>query len=461
VSEPDKQLGLYTDLYEVRMAESYFARGMTGEATFSLYIRPTPERPWFVALGVDRVLAFLDDFTYGDDELAYLRSVGVGEPAIDGLRDLELRGEICAVPDGTVVLAGEPILEFTGPLPVGQLIETAVINLVQLSTLVATKAARTVLAAQGRPLVEFGFRRAQGLETGIEASRAAYLAGVWSTSNLEAGRRYGIPVVGTMAHAFVQAFSGSGGTPEPPADELTAFRAFAEDHPDGCVLLVDTYDVAQGVRNAIVVGEELRARGKELRGIRLDSGDLAALARTARRLLDDAGLRDVTIFASGGLDECDIARLIEAAAPIDAFGVGTDLVTSSDRPALDISYKLVAYEGRGVVKLSAGKRTLPGAKQVFRSGSPERDVLALRDERLDGDPLLRPVWRDGSVLDPTDLGTIRRRIATQLAALPSAWTDVLDPIGPQGPQVSERLSLASRSASAGPEPGQRRSRSEP
>jgi nicotinate phosphoribosyltransferase len=438
MSDGARNLGLYTDLYEVRMVESYLARGMTGEATFSLYIRPTPERPWFVALGTDRVMRFLEDFRYGDEEIGYLRDNGISERTLGYLCDLVLTGEIRSAPEGTVVLAGEPILEFTGPLPVGQLIETAVINVVQLSTLVATKAARSVLAAGGRPLVDFGFRRAQGLETGVEASRAAYIAGVSSTSNLEAGRRYGIPVVGTMAHAFVQAFG----------DELTALRAFADDHPDDCVLLVDTYDTVQGVRNAIVVADELRARGKRLRGIRLDSGDLAGLSRAARELLDRAGLGDVTIFASGGLDERDIAALVRQEAPIDAFGVGTDMVVSRDRPALDISYKLVAYEGRGVVKLSTGKRTLPGAKQVFRSGSPSRDVLALADEGLDGEPLLRPSWRDGAVLASDDLGGARARVASQLAALPPAWTDVLDPIAPQAPEVSQRLRDAATDATS-------------
>lgn len=433
-----RDLGLYTDLYEVRMAESYFARGMEGDATFSLYIRPTPQRPWFVALGVDRVLAFLDRFGYGDDELAYLRSVGVGEAALEQLQALDVRGEIVAVPDGTVVLAGEPILEFTGPLPVGQLIETAVINLVQFSTLIATKASRSVIAAEGRPLVDFGLRRAQGLETGVEASRAAYIAGLSSTSNLEAGRRYGIPVVGTMAHAFVQSFT----------DELAAFRAFAEDHPDDCVLLVDTYDTQTGVRNAIVVAREMQARRDRLRGIRLDSGDLDALARSARRLLDDAGFADVTIFASGGLDECDVARLVRGDAPIDAFGVGTDLVVSMDRPAVDISYKLVAYEGRGVVKLSAGKRTLPGAKQVFRRGSPEQDVLALRAEHLDGEPLLRAVWRDGETLERDDVERMRERVTRELAALPPSWTDVLDPIEPRAPEVSAALRAAATDATS-------------
>src|SRR5439155_10834675 len=230
----------------------------------------------------------------------------------------------------------------------------------------------------GRPVVDFGFRRAHGLETGIEAALAAYVGGGLQTSNVEAGRRFGIGVVGTMAHSFVQAFER----------EIDAFRAFSEDQADNTILLVDTYDTIEGVRNAIAV-----ARERPVRGIRLDSGDIASLARTARTMLDDAGLRDVRIFASGGLDETRILSFGDA--PIDAFGVGTDLVVSADRPAADIAFKLVAYDGRPVAKFSTGKASLPGAKQVFRSGDPESDVLALRDERLDGEPLLRPVWRDG------------------------------------------------------------------
>jgi nicotinate phosphoribosyltransferase len=417
------------------MVESYLARGMTGEATFSLYIRPTPERPWFVALGVGRVVEFLSSFGYGPEELAYLRRIGVGEPTLGWLGDLDVRGEMWAVPEGTVVLANEPILEVTGPLPVVQLIETAVINLVQLSTLVATKAARIVLAAGGRPLTDFGFRRAQGLETGVEASRAAYAGGVASTSNLEAGRRFGIPVVGTMAHAFVQAYE----------HEIDAFRTFAADHPHDCVLLVDTYDTIAGVRNAIVVARELQARGGRIRGIRIDSGDLAVLSREARALLDDAGLRDVVIFVSGGLDERDIASLAAAGAPIDAYGVGTDLVVSMDRPAVDIVYKLVSYAGRPVAKHSAGKATLPGAKQVFRRDGPAGDVLALRDEHLDGEPLLRPVWRDGDALSSFGLDEARSRTGAELDALPAAWKDPQTHTEPPTPQLSDALrELAAR-----------------
>ncbi len=402
-----QRAGLFTDLYELRMVESYVRRDMTAPATFSLYIRPTPERPWFVALGVHRVLELLDRFRYGPEELEYLRGVGIGEQTLDWLRSYAFTGVVWAVPDGTVVLANEPIVEVTAPLPVAQLVETAVINLVQLPTLVATKAARVALAAGGRPVVDFGFRRAHGLETGVEAAFAAYVGGGLSTSNVEAGKRYGLPVVGTMAHSFVQAF----------ATELDAFRAYAEDHPDGTILLVDTYDTVDGVRNAVVVADELSQRGSQLRGIRLDSGDLGELSRIARRMLDDAGHTAVQIFASGGLDEFRIAELADGGAPIDAYGVGTDLVVSTDRPAVDIVYKLVEYDGRPVAKFSPGKETFPGAKQVFRSGSPENDVLGLRTESLPGTPLLSQVWHGG-----LDVAEARDRASADVAELPSAWT---------------------------------------
>lgn len=388
------------------MVESYLRHGMTAPATFSLYIRPTPERPWFVALGVHRVIELFESFRYGPDEIAYLRSIGVDDEAREWFASFEPSGELWAVEDGTIVLADEPILEMTAPLPVAQILETAIINVVQLPTLVATKAARIALAAGGRPVVDFGFRRAQGLETGVEAALAAYVGGGLATSNLEAGRRYGIPVVGTMAHSFVQAH----------VRELDAFRSFALDHPGDTVLLVDTYDVIEGVRNAIIVADEMRSRGARLRGIRIDSGDLRELCSTARRMLDDAGLPDVQIVASGGLDETRIAELVGAGVPVDAFGVGTHLVVSSDRPALDIAYKLVSYDGRDVAKLSAGKATFPGAKQVFRG--PSEDILALRDESHPGVPLLSPSWREGMALRDFDLEAIRERVANGLHELP-------------------------------------------
>jgi nicotinate phosphoribosyltransferase len=404
-SYPSPVTGLLTDLYELRMAESYLRRGMREDATFSLYIRPTHERPWFVALGIERVLEFIETYRFEPDELAYLATIGFSDAALDAFAKLECCGEVFAVEDGTVVLADEPIVEVTAPLPLAQLWETAIINLVQYPTLVATKAARVAFAAEGRPVVDFGFRRAHGIQTGIEAAYAAYVGGGLSTSNVEAGRRYGIPVVGTMAHAFIQSH----------ATQLDAFRAWATDHPDNVTLLVDTYDTLAGVRDAIVLAGE----GHDVRGVRLDSGDLVALSKAARDLLDEADLERVQIFASGGLDEYKIAELVRSGAAIDAFGVGTDLVVSGDRPAAEIAYKLVSYAGRDVVKSSLGKESLAGAKQIFRRGDPTQDVLALRDESFEGQPLLKPVWRDGERLCRFDLSTARERASAELAAIPT------------------------------------------
>jgi nicotinate phosphoribosyltransferase len=404
-------LGLCTDLYELRMVESYLKRDMTATATFSLFIRPSTARPWYVALGVERVLELLGSFGFGPEELAELERLGIDATVRDVLAELDLaRGEVWSVAEGEVVLAQEPILEVSAPMPVAQLLETAVMNLVQYPTLVATKAARCALVAGGRRLADFGFRRAHGIETGIEAAFAAYLGGGFATSNVEAGRRYGIPTTGTMAHSYVQAFP----------DERAAFRSFASDHPEHSVLLVDTYDTIEGVRRAIEVCQEI---GTAPRGIRLDSGDLGDLATEARQLLDDAGFEDAGIIASGGLDEVEIHRLVTAGAPIDGFGVGTALTVSQDHPGLDIVYKLVEYDGRPVAKFSGDKSTFPGAKQVFRPDQAiTGDVLSRRHVHEPGQPLLRPAWRDGQrLLEPLDLAAVRERIRARLSTLPDDW----------------------------------------
>ena len=413
--------GLLTDLYELRMVESYLRAGMTQDATFSLYIRPAIQRPWFVALGVFRVLELLESFRYGPEEIGYLRAIGFRDQTLEYLGSLPEPADIWGVEDGTVVLAEEPILEITAPLPFAQLLETAVINLVHYPTLVATKAARVAIAAAGRPVVDFGFRRAHGLQTGVEAAIAAYVGGGLSTSNVEAGRRYGIPVVGTMAHAFVQAYE----------DEADAFRAFARDHPDNVTLLVDTYDTLEGVRRAIEV-----AKDAPVQAIRLDSGDIAHLAREARKLLDEAGLRDTRIFASGGLDEFKVDALVSGGAPVDAFGVGTDLVTSADRPAVDIAYKLVSYAGRPVAKFSTDKASLPGAKQVFRT--KDGDVLGLREESLPGERLLRPAR-------PFDLEAARAKAAADVSALPEELHSITRSIQAPRPRLSDGLAELARS----------------
>jgi nicotinate phosphoribosyltransferase len=428
-------LGLVTDLYELRMVETCLADDLTAPATFSLYIRPTRARPWFLAAGIGRALDVLERFTYGAEELAYLRSIGLGSDLLDWLEDYAFTGEVRAVEEGTIVLADEPLLEVTASLPVAMLIETALLNVVQLSTVIATKAARCAIAAEGRALADFGLRRAHGLEAGVEAARAAYVGGVGATSNVEAGRRYGIRVVGTMAHSFIQARE----------DELAAFRSFARDHPADAILLVDTYDTVNGVRNAIRVGVEMARRGEQLDGIRLDSGDLGVLAVEARRMLDEAGHADARIFASGGLDEFVIHDLVTAGAPIDAFGVGTALTVSRDHPACDIVYKLVAYDGDPRAKYSTDKVLLPGAKQVVRGDGPASDVLALRDEDHPGEALLAPVWRGGERLLGGDLESARERAVGQLAGLPDAWRDPDGPPEPPTPRISPGLAdLAER-----------------
>ncbi|HSJ45162.1 MAG TPA: nicotinate phosphoribosyltransferase [Euzebyales bacterium] len=431
----DQALGLHTDLYELRMAQTCLRHGMTAPATFSLHIRADERRPWFVAGGMPHVLDVLRRFSYGDAELDYLRGQGFPGWFLDWLHELHPVGEVWSVAEGTVVLAEEPLIEVTAPLPLGMLWETALLNVVQRSTVLATKAARCVIVADGRTLVDFGFRRAQGLETGIEAARAAYIGGIDATSNVEAGRRFGIPISGTMAHSLIQAYE----------DEPAAFAAFADDHPDQAIMLVDTYDTIGGVQAAIEIGQGLRARGSDLIGVRLDSGDLAEYATRSRALLDDAGFTATRIIASGGVDEFEIAELIAAGAPIDGFGVGTALTVSTDRPALDIAYKLVCYDGAPRAKYSEGKVLLPGAKQVYRDGAPDSDVLATRDEPpLHGEPLLAPIWRDGDALHDFDLREARDRAADQLDALPDHWRRLDRPLEPPRPRRSDVLEALAR-----------------
>ncbi|HKE17881.1 MAG TPA: nicotinate phosphoribosyltransferase [Kofleriaceae bacterium] len=429
MTPPPRPLGLYTDLYELRMLESYLRLGMTGPATFSLYARASRARPVLVSAGLDVALDVLDGFRFGGEEIAYLRAQGISPAALDWLSSLRPSGELVAVPDGTVVLAEEPLLELTAPLPVAQLLETALTNAIHGATLVATKAARLVRAARGRPVIDFGFRRAHGLETGVRAAVSAFVGGAAATSNVEAGRRFGIPISGTMAHAFVQAFDR----------EIDALREFAADHAD-TTLLVDTYDTLEGVAAAIQVAEELAGRGQRVGGIRIDSGALGELAAAARDMLDRAGLRGVQLVASGGLDEGSIDELVRAGAPYDAFGVGSSLVVSSDRPALDMAYKLVDYAGVGRAKYSPGKHTWPGAKQVYRRGAPDSDVLELQGAPApDGAPLLAPAWRDGERLYRFDPEEARTRAQAALAPLPDAWLLPPGPDEPPAPKIGPAL----------------------
>ncbi len=438
--------GLATDLYELRMAASYLRRGMTAPATFSLFARRLPARRGFlVAAGLADALAFLTGFGFDDGELAYLRDVvGLDEAALDALRGLRFTGDVWAVPEGRVVFANEPLLEVTAPIAEAQLVETILLNIVTFQTTVATKAARCRLAAAGAELIDFAYRRTQGPESGLAVARVSAIAGFGATSNVAAARRYGLRPAGTMAHSYVQAFP----------DERAAFRAFAADFPTGVVFLVDTYDTVNGVRTAIEVATEMGLTGPI--GIRLDSGDLGALAVTARGLLDAAGLTRARIIASGGLDEYGLAALVAAGAPIDAYGVGTAMGVSADAPSLDSAYKLVAYAGRPVMKLSTGKVTRPGAKQVFRG--PTGDLLGLRDETAppDHEPLLVPVMRAGRPVTPADdvadLAAARARFDRDLAWLSGAARRLDDPVPmpvadtPRLDALRERLAAALRGA---------------
>ncbi|NKQ51840.1 nicotinate phosphoribosyltransferase [Amycolatopsis sp. K13G38] len=405
---------LHTDLYEIRMAASYLRRGMTEPATFSLFVRDLPgDRGFLVAAGLADCLSFLESLYFDESELAYLRdTVHLRESDVDALGRIRFRGEVWAPPEGTIVFPGEPLLEVTAPLPQAQLVETAMLNHLTFQSTVATKAARCRLAAAGAELVDFAARRTHGPGAAFAVARACALAGFGGTSHVASARRFGLRPVGTMAHSYIQAFPG----------EIEAFRAFAEDFPDNTVFLVDTYDTITGVRAAIDVA---RAAGipDERAGIRLDSGDLLALARQARRLLDDAGMTRSVIMASGGLDEYELSRLTAAGAPIDSYGVGTKVGVSADAPALDSAYKLVEYAGRPVMKLSSGKATLPGAKQVFRTAPGEPDVLASRDEPVPRGhrPLLVPVMRNGRRLRGSDsLADARRRFERDLRWLPES-----------------------------------------
>jgi nicotinate phosphoribosyltransferase len=401
--------GLRTDLYELNMAASYLRRGMDREATFSLYVRDMPkERGFLVAAGLEDGLSFLESFSFEKDELTYLRRIGFDDRALEAFRGMRFVGDVWAVPEGRIVHAKEPILEVTAPIAVAQLVETVLLNQITLHTTIASKAARYMIAAERRTMVDFSFRRTHGIEAARAAARASAIVGFQATSNVEAAREFDLEVAGTMAHSFITAFD----------DETDAFRAFAEDHPSKTTFLVDTYDTIEGVRHAIEVIKELDLPGPI--GVRLDSGNLDQLSREARRLLDHAGLANAQIFASGGLDEFEVDELLRWGAPVDAFGVGTQLGVSADAPYVDTVYKLVEFDGRPVLKLSSAKATAPGRKQVWRG--PKEDVLALRDEAAPGpnhEPLLEPVMRAGRRLtEPVTIADMRARFERDLKALP-------------------------------------------
>ncbi len=416
--------GLLADLYQFTVAQAYFDLGMFVPATFSLFIRVYPHnRGYLVSAGLEDVLEFLAGWNVSDEAIDYLDSTGrFSPPFLEHLSQLGFTGDVWAIPEGRIFFCDEPVMEVTGPIIPAQIVETYVINRVNYQTAVATKAARCVTAAGGRSLSDFSMRRAQGLDASMNAARSSYMVGFSSTSNLAAGREYGIPVSGTMSHAFVTS----------QTDELEAFRAYAGSHPDNTTLLIDTYDTITGARKAAQVGKELEEGGYRLRAVRLDSGDYVELSRQVRRILDANSLDYVEIFASGGLDEYSIADILSGGAPIDAFGVGTRLGVSEDAPSTDMVYKLVECDGRPIKKLSPGKSYLPGPKQVFRvrnaDGSFQGDVLNGRNEASAGEPLLSKVMEEGKpIAAPDSLERIRDRFREDIGNLPAKYKALTSP----------------------------------
>ncbi|HSL58032.1 MAG TPA: nicotinate phosphoribosyltransferase, partial [Acidimicrobiales bacterium] len=408
--------GLFTDLYELTMAAGYLQAGLTHEATFDLFVRHLPERRRFlVAAGLADVLDHLEALSFAPAELDYLASLSLfDDELLHHLAGLRFSGEVWAVPEGEVVFNAEPLLRVTAPLIEAQLVETRLLNIIGSQTMVASKAARVAIACGHRRFVDFSARRDHGGDAAMQAARASYVGGAVGTSLVAAAARYDITPSGTMAHAFVMGF----------ADERDAFRAFARRFPDGAVLLIDTYDTEEGARRAVEVAHELAPEGVHIAGVRLDSGDLVRLSHAVRQILDEGGLGDTSIFASGDLDEDRITELLAAGSPIDAFGVGTRLGTSADAPSLGAVYKLVDDAAGPKIKLSPDKVTLPGRKQVWRvtdaRGVADHDVIGLESESVDGRPLLEPVLRDGRRLAPSPpLSEARDRAATTIATLPS------------------------------------------
>jgi nicotinate phosphoribosyltransferase len=405
---------LLTDLYQFTMLQGYFERGMKETAVFEFFVRKLrPGRGFLMAAGLEQALDFLEQARFTAEELQWLRGTGrFSKEFIDDLADWRFEGDVDAMPEGTVCFPDEPLLRVTALLPQAQLVETRLINLLNFQTLVASKAARSALAAPGRLLVDFGLRRAHGAEAGLLAARANYLAGFSGTATVLAGTRFNIPVFGTMAHSFVQAHDS----------ELESFRTFAHAQPGNVVLLIDTYDTEAAAHKVVELGRELAQEGIAIKGVRLDSGDLGELARRVRRILDDGGLRGTTIFASGDLDEYRLRELIARGAPIDGFGIGTRLDTSADVPYLDCAYKLQEYADRPRRKRSVGKATWPGRKQVWRrydeQGCMAGDVVSLEHDSHAGEPLLLPAMRGGRRLPQPTLAQAREHAARSLRLLP-------------------------------------------
>lgn len=416
---------LLTDLYQLTMAQAYFEEGMRETAVFELFVRRLPPaRRFLIAAGLERALQLIGELRFAPAELEYLaRQCSFSPSFLDFLAALRFTGSVHAMPEGTPFFADEPILRVTAPIIEAQLLESRLVNIIHFQTLIASKAVRCVIAAQGRRLIDFGMRRAHEADAALFAARASYLAGFDATATVAAGEQWGIPISGTVAHSYVEAHE----------DEEQAFRGFTRSRPGRTTLLIDTYDTLRAAETVARIDRELRSRGctQGVDSVRIDSGDLEAQSRAVRRILDDHGCPGIRIALSGGLDERQIAALVRAGAPVDAFGVGTALAVSADVPALDMAYKLQMYADRPRRKHSPGKATWPGAKQVYREfgtdGAALRDRIVLDGERSDGIPLLAEVLRDGRPLAPgRSLEAIRDECRAQVRVLPRHLLELSD-----------------------------------
>jgi nicotinate phosphoribosyltransferase len=412
---------LLTDLYQLSMLDVYRRQGMEQTAVFEFFVRKLPaSRRFLLAAGLEQLLEYLETLRFTSEDLAWVEASGrFGQGFADYLRDFRFTGDVHAMPEGTVCFPDEPLVRVTAPLPQAQLVETRLINIIQLQTLLASKAARFALVAPEALLVDFGLRRAHGAEAGLLGARAVYLAGFSGTATVSANPAFGIPVYGTMAHSFIQAHD----------DEAEAFANFARHQSQNVVLLLDTYDTEAAAEKVVALAPRLAAEGITVKGVRLDSGDLGEHARKVRRILDAGGMTNITIFASGNLDEYAVRDLVRGGAPINGFGVGSRLMTSSDAPYLDCAYKLQEYARRARRKRSEGKATWPGRKQVYRRYGPDGrmldDVLTVEGDVQEGEPLIVPVMRAGKRLGPPrPLNEIREYARVQLAALPEALREL-------------------------------------
>lgn len=418
----EKNMSMFTDFYELTMCASYFHNNNFKPATFDLFIRRLPEnRSYLLFAGLEQALLYLKNVKFTKEHLAYLQKQGFNPQFLDYLQDFKFTGDVWAAAEGTVAFPCEPLIRVTAPIIEAQLAETFLLNTVNLQTMIATKASHVVNAARGKAVIEFGLRREHGIDAGMKVARSSYIGGCQGTSNVLAGFQYGIPVFGTMAHSFIMSHE----------KEIDAFRAFARTFPNKSTLLIDTYDDLAGAEKAALVAKELEKEGFKLNGVRLDSGDLAEVSKKVRKLFDEKGLQYVKIFASGDLDEFKIKELLENNAKIDAFGVGTKLGTSSDKPYVDVIYKLCETMGERdkfspIMKLSKGKTTLPGRKQVYRlkekNGTYSKDIIALVGEKVEGEPLLKKVMEKGEIkIDLPSLEQIRATAAENLSKLPAKY----------------------------------------